>query len=79
MDRYDYLDLEDTWEVIFDAFLLKDSLENELEIYHKWIPIFDAKLRSHLTSVMHPDGEGGGDSQTVGYLKAIKNSYPRRR
>ena len=43
------MDLLEVWEEIFDAFLLsKIGLENELEIYRKWIPIFDEKLRERL-------------------------------
>ena len=53
MDIYDHLDLEDTWEVIHDAFLLysgqsKADAEYELEIYRKWIPIFNAKFKQNL-------------------------------
>ena len=39
----DNLDIEDTWEIIHDAYLLRP--ENELEIYRKWIPILNDKLR----------------------------------
>lgn len=40
------MDLPETWEVIHDAFLL--NAENELEIYRKWIPVFDGKLKEYL-------------------------------
>ena len=43
------MDWLEVWEEIYDAFLLgKVGLENELEIYRKWIPIFDDKLKEHI-------------------------------
>lgn len=46
----DKMDLADVWEEIHDAFLLgKAGLQNELEIYRKWIPVFNEKLNRHLT------------------------------
>lgn len=46
MENYDHLDIEDVWDIIWTAYVLgKDGdLQNELEIYRKWIPILTEKL-----------------------------------
>lgn len=39
MQSWEYMDTDEVWEVIWDAFQLQPL--NELEIYWKWIPRFN--------------------------------------